>query len=163
VRSLKRQVVLPSGESWERLTSSLRQMALKISDGDFSGLRWIEPVRVATERKRLKLMRDVIRTITVMGLPALGVVIIGLIIPLGGTYHSAALLSFGWAVLYLLLSIDPTLRGKMDTALDLLNTARGNNRSGSSPQGDSEKSPKVPLSSYESLSQYRGNDPGRTR
>jgi hypothetical protein len=63
-----------------------------------------------------------------MALPALAVVITGLVIPLtGGTYRSATLLSLGWAVLYL-LSIDPTLRDKIDTARGVLETVRGTSK-----------------------------------
>jgi hypothetical protein len=104
-------------------------MAAKVADGDFAGLHWTEPVPVTRERKRVTFILRFLRTIAVMALPALAVVITGLVIPLtGGTYRSATLLSLAWAVLDLLLSIDPTLRDKIDTARGVLETVRATSK-----------------------------------
>jgi hypothetical protein len=124
VRRLQQQVMLPTEESWDRLAASLRFMAATVAAGDFAGLRWVSPSLLPRRRKRLTVVASVLRTTTVMGLPALVVVVVGFLIPLGGSYRSATLISLGWAVLYLLLSLDPALRDKIDTARGLLGTVR---------------------------------------
>jgi tetratricopeptide (TPR) repeat protein len=124
VRHLQQQVMLPTEGSWDRLGASLRSMAATVAAGDFAGLHWTPPSPVPRRRKRLTVVASALRTVTVMGLPALVVAVVGLLIPLGASYRSATLISLGWAVLYLLLSLDPALRDKIDTARGLLGTVR---------------------------------------
>jgi tetratricopeptide (TPR) repeat protein len=148
VRRLQRYVMLPAEGSWDRLSSSLQQMAATVAIGDFANLRWAEPPRVATKRKRIWMLQKIVQTLTVMFLPLLALAVIGLITPLtGGLYRSGTLLCIGWAILYLLLSIDPTLREKIGTARDLIGAVRDSTKSqlpmsSSSPERQPEAPPR---------------------
>jgi len=79
--------------------------------------------------------------------------VIGLITPLtGGLYRSGTLLCIGWAILYLLLSIDPALREKIGTARDLIGTVRDSTKpqspmSSGSPERQPEAAPREPTTS----------------
>jgi tetratricopeptide (TPR) repeat protein len=153
VRRLQRHVMLPTEGSWDRLSSSLQDMAATVAIGDFAGLRWAEPPRVAAKRKRIWMLQKIVQTLTVMFLPLLALAVIGLLTPLtGGLYRSGTLLCIGWAILYLLLSIDPTLREKIGTARDLIGTVRDSTKpqspmSSGSPERQAEAPPREPSTS----------------
>ncbi|MDF5751431.1 hypothetical protein [Spongiactinospora sp. TRM90649] len=72
-----------------------------------------------------------------MGIPIVCVVAARPIFALdAATYRTALLVAAGWAVLYLLLALDPAPRDKIDTARSLLTSAPG---SPSTPSGPTER------------------------
>jgi hypothetical protein len=65
-----------------------------------------------------------------MGLPVLGISVLYPIIGItGGAYRTTLLAGAGWAALYLLLTLDPTLREKIELARSLFSTPGKNTES----------------------------------
>ncbi|MEU8246140.1 hypothetical protein [Nonomuraea sp. NPDC048916] len=123
VRRLKRQALSPAPGSIDILLTELRRAASAVATGQFARLRLVsEPEQ--PRRGWLSYVQGVARSIAVMGLPVLAVVALGPVLGLeGDAYRTALLVSAGWAAFYLLLSLDPGLREKVDTARSLLSAS----------------------------------------
>ncbi|MEV0315554.1 tetratricopeptide repeat protein [Nonomuraea fuscirosea] len=121
VRELRLQVI---GPGRDQVRDELRQLAQAVMAKDLSALRQIPEPQVQANIVGWKgRIRHVGRMLAVMALPILGVMAAGLVFGLDGdAYRSALLIATGWALVYLLLILDPTLRDKIETARSLLAT-----------------------------------------
>lgn len=121
VRELRQQML---GSSMDQVNEELRRVARAVMADDLAALRQLpEPPAPADERGWKGRALLISRTVAVMGLPILAVTALKPVIGLeGDAYRSALLVSIGWALFYLLLALDPTLRDKIETARGLLSS-----------------------------------------
>lgn len=129
LRLLKRLIAAPVDGSWDRLTAILRYEVVALATGDLGKLRWATPPSPAMlRRSRWKTAMAALKTMALAAAPLVAVLAIQPLLHLEGeTLRWAKVIGLGWAVLYVLLAADPTLREKIETAQsvsNLLGTAR---------------------------------------
>ncbi|KAA2246758.1 hypothetical protein F0L68_40540 [Solihabitans fulvus] len=113
VRELKRLIGASSAEGWTQLTAALRHELTALVAGDFGALKWAPPPsRRARWAERGRLAA---RTVLGAALPIGGVLALQPLLRLdSGVYGWAKVVSLVWALLYVLLTLDPTARDKLD-------------------------------------------------
>lgn len=126
LRYMQRQVIAPVPGSQSKVEAFLTHEIRCLASGDLGALTWREPP--LGESRRATLQRRVVstaRAVVVVALP------LGAVLAAHSLLHfSAALFNWGrvltvsWALLYVLLSIDPTIRDKVSVAKDLADLAR---------------------------------------
>jgi len=123
VRLLKRQVAAPVDGSWDRLTTILRNEVTALTTGELGKLRWATPPSPAAVRRfRWKTALIVLRTIALAIAPLAAVIAIQPLLHLEPEpFRWVKVISLAWALLYLLLAADPTLREKIETAQSVSN------------------------------------------
>lgn len=123
LRRLKRRIAAPADGSWDRLAASLRTEVAALATGDLGKLPWAEPPSPAiTRRSRWRAAVTVLRTVAVAVTPLAALLAVQPVLGLDtGILQWAKVVSIGWAVLYLLLAADPTLREKIETAQSVSN------------------------------------------
>jgi tetratricopeptide (TPR) repeat protein len=129
LRRMKRYLAAPVDGSWDRLASELRHEIVALTTGDLGKLRWTAPPSRTAARR--SWWRTALSLFTTVGLAVAPLVAVFAVQPLlhldGGTLRWAKVIGLGWAVLYLLIAADPTLREKIETAQsvsNLLGTSR---------------------------------------
>ncbi len=127
LRQLKRHIAAPAVGSWDRLTAELGRAVVALATGDFGTLRWSPPpAPTTTRRSRRATALAIAKTIAVTAFPLLAVLAVQPLLQLDpDALRWGKLAGLIWAVLYLLLTLDDTLRDKIDTTRALLDTARG--------------------------------------
>jgi hypothetical protein len=118
LRHMQREIVaaLPGGR--QRLERSLCHEIRCLASGDFGALAWrqppaLPPRRVLWWRRSI----SVIRVIVVAGLPLVSVLAVQLVLHVStGVFAWERIVAGAWALLYLLISLDPAIREKIDTA-----------------------------------------------
>jgi hypothetical protein len=133
LRQLKRQIAAPADGSWDRLAATLRNEVVALATGDLGKLRWAAPPSPETiRRSHWKTAIGVLRTLALAAAPLAAVIAIQPLLHLDAQpLRWAKLIGLGWALLYLLLAADPTLREKIETAQsvsNLLSSARRDSR-----------------------------------
>lgn len=123
IRRLKRCVVLAQ---WDRLDARVREAAAAIASGDLSALRWVAPPSPEVRRRRRwRAVLDGVRTVVVMAVPLATVFVLTPVLGLSGDAGGwAKAVGVAWAVLYLLMSLDPTLRDKVETMKNMAETVK---------------------------------------
>ncbi|PWR11500.1 hypothetical protein DKT68_05590 [Micromonospora acroterricola] len=118
VRLLKRQITAPVEGSWDRLTAILRDEVVVIATGDLGKLRWTAPPSpAAVRRSRWRTAVVVLRSIALAAAPLAVVFAIQPVLGLEAQMLQwAKVTGLAWAVLYLLLAVDPTVREKIEAA-----------------------------------------------
>lgn len=126
LRYAQRQVLAPVPGREAKLEAFLAHEIRCLADGDLGALTWREPPpglsRRATARRRAL---SAARTVVVAALPLASVLSAHFL-----WHFSASLFNWGrvmtvsWALLYFLLSIDPTIRDKIGVAKDLADLAQ---------------------------------------
>jgi hypothetical protein len=115
IRNLKRLITAPYPGSWEHLAKTLKYELSALACGDFGSFKWSPP----PSRKILwsHYWRLIARTAFGAALPIAFVLILQPFLKLdGGIYSWAKIASLVWAALYILLTIDPTAKDKLDAA-----------------------------------------------
>lgn len=122
LRRMKRHIAAPRADSWDRLVSALRGEVSALATGDLAALRWAPPVAPEARRKRTwQMVFLVVRTVVLMAVPILAILALQPILKLDSQIFAwAKAVTLGWAVLYLLITIDPTLNDKIETARNLI-------------------------------------------
>lgn len=122
LRHMKRYVLSPAGNGTEHLSRLLRQQLAALATDNWHGLVWREPPgKQARSRKDTALA--VGRVVAVALLPAGSLFALSPWLDFGdGIFRWARLVVFGWAVLSVLLALDPGVRERIELAVLL---ARG--------------------------------------
>jgi hypothetical protein len=139
VRQLKFLVAAPaSPDAWRRVEEVLRHNAGALATGELGRLRRAEPVAAPApvRRSRRALAVEVLRVALFAGLPLAAVYAAQPWLTFSETVHDwAKVIGLGWALLYVLLTLDPTLRDKLGTALSVVTLGQ---TGGIPPAGDPE-------------------------
>jgi hypothetical protein len=126
IRHMSQRIATPTADSWDSLISTLRDETEALASGEFASLRWIPPPVPPSRPIRVRNVSvTVARTVVVMATPIVAIILLQPILKLTGpAFGWAKLGSLGWAVLYLLITLDPTLNDKISTARNLIGMAR---------------------------------------
>ncbi|MDG6108515.1 hypothetical protein Daura_14735 [Dactylosporangium aurantiacum] len=129
VRQLKFLVAAPaSADAWRRVEDVLRHNTAALATGELGRLRRAEPVAVPAPapRSRRAVAVEVLRTAVFAGLPLAVVYLAQPWLAFSETALDwAKVVGLGWALLYVLLTLDPTLRDKLSTGLALVTLGQG--------------------------------------
>jgi tetratricopeptide (TPR) repeat protein len=124
VRHMQRQVIAPVPGSWPKLEAQLRHEIRCLATGDLGALPWRQPPPAPSRRKTLtRRAIEVLRTILVAALP-IGAVLAGQAVLhfSSGVLRWSSIATGIWALLYVIISLDPAIRDKIDTARSLTST-----------------------------------------
>ena len=126
IRHMSQRIATPTADSWDNLISTLRDEMEALASGEFASLRWIPPPVPPSRPIRVRNVSvTVARTVVVMATPIVAIILLQPILKLtGADFGWAKLGGLGWAVLYLLITLDPTLNDKISTARNLAGMAR---------------------------------------
>ncbi|MFF5231699.1 hypothetical protein [Dactylosporangium sp. NPDC000521] len=124
VRQLKFLVAAPaSADSWRRVEDALRHNAGALATGELGRLRRVAAVAAPApvRRGRRAVAAEIARTAVFAGLPLAAVYLAQPWLDFSETFHDwAKVVGLGWALLYVLLTLDPTLHAKLSTALSMV-------------------------------------------
>ncbi|MET7418780.1 hypothetical protein [Dactylosporangium sp. NPDC005555] len=124
VRQLKFLVAAPSSaDAWRRVEEVLRHNAGALATGELGRLRRAAAVAVPAplRRSRRAVAVAILRMALFAGLPLVAVYMAQPWLKFSGTVHDwAKVVGLAWALLYVLLHLDPTLREKLGTVLAAL-------------------------------------------
>ncbi|MEV4141550.1 hypothetical protein AB0J72_56510 [Dactylosporangium sp. NPDC049742] len=124
VRQLKFLVAAPaSADAWRRVEEVLRHNAGALATGELGRLRRAAAVAVPApvRRSRRTVATEALRVAVFAGLPLAAVYLAQPWLSFSETVHDwAKVIGLAWALLYLLLHLDPTLREKLGTVLAVL-------------------------------------------
>jgi hypothetical protein len=122
LRHLQRHVVAPVPGSHEKLRKTLEHEILCLANGDLGALAWRQPPPGPSRRIMLRRHAiTIIRTILVAALPLAAVLAAQPFVHTSqGTFGWARIATGTWALLYVVLSLDPAIRDKIDTASELV-------------------------------------------
>jgi tetratricopeptide (TPR) repeat protein len=125
VRRMSQQIAVPTDTTWDRLICILRHEALALATGNLASLRWAPETQQEHRKTVWHTSFNVIRTLTVMAVPGIAILVLQPILDFDPhTFSWAKAVSIGWALLYLLVTVDPTLNDKINTARNLIGAAR---------------------------------------
>ena len=126
LRHLKREIVVASGETWDRLAVILGKEIGALATGEWASLRWISPPpRAANARSWWRVAIVVLRTVVVMAIPLIATFTLDPVLDLAPkTFGIAKIVSVAWAIVYFLLTIDPTLQKKIETVRSVIGTVQ---------------------------------------
>ncbi|MGW3344653.1 tetratricopeptide repeat protein [Nonomuraea rubra] len=135
VRNYKRRIIAATEPGWRSLETDLHTFTSRFASGDFGALPWKPaPSRPEQPRSRRRVALDVARTIVVTAAPLSGVLLLQPFLGLDAPMLAwAKVIGVAWAVLYLLLTLDPSIRDKIDVLSPLVGTAREDLRSREAP------------------------------
>ncbi|WP_285687265.1 hypothetical protein [Actinoplanes sp. NBRC 103695] len=127
IRELKYLLVTAPPGSWQRIEIVLRKDIVALATGSLGRLRTVESPEPRTRRRpRRQIAFDSARTLFFAGLPLAVTLTAQPWLRFNETILNwARLLTIGWAVLYVLLTADPTFRDKLRTGFALINLGRG--------------------------------------
>ncbi|MEU0558793.1 hypothetical protein [Dactylosporangium sp. NPDC006015] len=124
VRQLKFLVAAPaSADAWRRVEEVLRHNAGALATGELGRLRRAAAVAVPAPVRRggRAVAAEVLRVALFAGLPLAAVYAAQPWLSFSGAMHDwAKVIGLAWALLYVLLHLDPTLREKLGTVLAVL-------------------------------------------
>jgi tetratricopeptide (TPR) repeat protein len=141
LRHLKREIIVANAETWDRLAVLLRKEIGALATGDWAGLRWISPPpKAANVRSWWRIAIVVLRTVVVMAIPLIATFTLDPVLDLAPkTFGIAKIVSVAWAILYFLLTIDPTLQKKIETVRSVIGTIQESRSAPPPSQGASDK------------------------
>lgn len=118
LRRMKRWIAAPTAGSWDRLIVALRQELGALASGDLGALRWAPPPPPEAAWQRvLRATLATIRVLIVTVVPIAAVAVLQVALKVTSHYITIAwVASISWAVIYLLVTIDPTVPGKIELA-----------------------------------------------
>ena len=132
LRHMKRHVLSPAGNGTEHLSRLLRQQLAALATDNWHGLVWREPPGKRA-RSRKDTLISVLRVAVVALLPAVSLFAVSPWLDFGdGIFRWARLVVFGWAVLSVLVALDPGVRERIELAVLL---ARGAGDKGKRERG----------------------------
>ncbi len=115
MRELKMWLLTPGGETTAALEQRLMLDMRSILDGRWRDLQWTDP-DAATARKRRVLGIAIARNLIIAALPAVALLAFesfGWLHLNGGTADQALVAALGWALITLLITLDPDLQDKV--------------------------------------------------
>jgi hypothetical protein len=126
VRHLQRQVLAPVPGSWPKLEAQLRHEIQCLTTGDLGALAWRQPHPAPSRRNTLRQRAiEVLRTMLVAALPIAAVLAAQAVLHFSsGVLRWSSITSGVWALLYVIISLDPAIHDKIDTARSLTGTLR---------------------------------------
>ena len=126
LRNCKRHILVSDTGTWNRLSVTLRGEISALATGNWASLKWSPPPpREATIKSVQKTAYLVLRTAFVMAVPLVALITLNFFLDLAPkTYSAARIVSVVWAILYFLLTIDPTLPNKVETVKSIVGTVR---------------------------------------
>lgn len=121
IRHMQRQIIAPVPGRQAKLEALLTHEILCLASGDLGALAWREPPPPLSRRATLRRWAiSSVRAIVVAALPLAVVLTVQPFLHASPGLFSWARITTGiWALLYVLLSIDPTMRDKLGAARDL--------------------------------------------
>jgi hypothetical protein len=126
MRELKKRLLSPSGKGLEPLCLRVRRDIVAVAHEHWRDLPWLDPAPIATDRRRL-LGLTILRNV-VIGLTPLATLVAlestGTISLTGGVSGQVNLGVIAWALVTLLLTLDPELPQKLRIMKDALGTFR---------------------------------------
>ena len=127
LRDLQRQIIAPVPGRRDKAVATLAHEIRCLATGDLGALTWREPPpnpprRVVLRRKALTALR----TVLVAALPLAAILAAQPLIHASpGVFGWARIATTTWALLYLVLSLDPAIHDKIDTASQVIGLLRG--------------------------------------
>jgi hypothetical protein len=126
LRHMQRQILAPVPGTRDKIEATLAHEIRCLAAGNLGGLAWREPP--ARAPRKVVLRRNALtalRTVLVAALP-LGAILAAqpIIHTSAGVFGWARITAASWAVLYLVLSLDPAIRDKIDTASQVVGLLR---------------------------------------
>jgi hypothetical protein len=121
IRHLQRLLAAPVPGTWPVLGRHLRHDAVAIASGNLGTLRWRTPSTTTTPRRsRRQVVAAAARTALFAALPLAAILTVQPLLQLDDkTLGWARLIGLAWAVLYLVISFDATLRDKIEVTSGL--------------------------------------------
>jgi len=138
LRRANRNIATPGPDTFDQLIAFFRSEAAALASGEMAALRWVSPRPPEAIRKRWwRSALAVARAIVVMFVP-LGVVLLAQPLLKFDTsfLEWAKVGSVGWAVLCLLISIDPTVKDKITMAGNLIGAFKQEKPAGATPDSE---------------------------
>lgn len=134
LRYAQRQVVAPVPGDKAKVEAFLVHEIQCLATSNLGALSWRKPPPPLSQRALLKRrIIAVVRTALVAGLPLAAVLTAQPLLHFNSTLFDWARVSAGiWALLYVILSLDPTISDKVGTARDIAGLLRGSPAPGSS-------------------------------
>jgi hypothetical protein len=124
VRHLQRQMLAPVPGSWPKLQARLRHEIQCLAAGDLGALAWRQPPRIPSRRETLgRKSIEVLRAVLVAALPIGAVLTAQAALHFSsGVFRWASIATGVWALLYVIITLDPAIRDKIETARSLTST-----------------------------------------
>jgi hypothetical protein len=118
LRHLQRQIVAPVPGSRAKVEALLLNEIRCLATGDLGALAWRQPPPLPPRRTVLRRHATTVgRTILVAALPLATILAVQPILHESpGVFAWARIATATWALLYVVLSLDPAIRDKLDTA-----------------------------------------------
>jgi hypothetical protein len=126
LRYLERELAAPVPDGWQRVEKTLRHEVWCLATGTLGALAWRRPPAPQPRRRVLwQRTAAIIRAVLVAALP-LGVVLAAqpVIHASADVFRWTRIATGIWAVLYILLSVDPAISDKVDAARTVVGTLR---------------------------------------
>lgn len=127
---MQREMVTPVPGGQHKLESVIRHQIQCFATGNLGALAWRQPSPKAPRRSSFwRTVTAILRTILVAALPLLAVLAAQSVLHFSeGEFRWATVITGAWALLYVIICLDPTVRDKIETARSLtgvLNQAQG--------------------------------------
>jgi hypothetical protein len=138
LRRANRNIAAPGPDTFDQLVAFFRSEAAALASGEMAALRWVSPRPPEARRKRWwRSALAVARAIVVMFVP-LGVVLLAQPLLKFDTpfLEWAKVGGVGWAILCLLISVDPTVTDKITTAGNLIGAFKQEKPAGPTPDSE---------------------------
>jgi hypothetical protein len=140
LRRVNRQIAVSGADTLDRVVSILNSQAVALACGDFASLKWAPPPPPEARRRRWWRSAFIaLRTLLVMAVPLVAILALQSYLGLtGNALVWAKIIALGWAALYLLITIDPTVSDKIATARNLIGIVRETKLPRSAHDGERE-------------------------
>jgi hypothetical protein len=132
LRHMQREIIASIPGERAKVEAKLRREVRCLATGDLGALAWRQPP--ASPSRRTTLARrtiEILRTVLVAALPLCVVLVGQAVLHFSAEAFRWASITTGiWALLYVVISLDPTIRDKIDTARGLAETLHETRRGG---------------------------------
>jgi hypothetical protein len=137
VRRMKREIISSRPGSWPRLLNILRQQIDAVATGDLARLRWVTPPALEQRRRsRIAQAMGALRVVVVACVPVIVIIAAEPFLALSPAIDSwIKIAGLIWAIISILIAVDPAVRDKLETAQVLSQLFRD-----SRPAGDPARS-----------------------
>jgi hypothetical protein len=132
LRHMQREIVAPVPGGQTKLEAKLRREVQCLATGDLGALAWRQPQPSPSRRTTLaRRTIEILRTVLVAALP-LGAVLVSQAVLHFSTevFRWASIATGVWALLYVVISLDPAIHQKINTARSLAETLHEARRGG---------------------------------
>ena len=124
LRQMQREIVVSVPGRQPKLEAKLWREVKYLATGNLIGLPWRKPPPSPSRRTTLvRKTIEILRTILVAALPLGFVLVLQAVLHSNtGAFHWAIIATAVWPLLYIVISLDPAIRDKIDTARSLAQT-----------------------------------------